>query len=126
MNVLVIDDSLLIRKQLKTFFEKELDFTVVATGNDGHDAVSLYKEHKPDIVTLDLTMPNKDGSQALKEIIEFDSQARVVICSAIKDAAKITETLEVGARCFIKKPLKLRDPEYIQSIKDDIEEALED
>ncbi|MCJ8330657.1 MAG: response regulator [Lentisphaeria bacterium] len=126
MNVLIVDDSLLIRKQLKLFFETELDYTVVAMGIDGNDAVSLYKEYKPDIMTLDLTMPNKDGCEALKEIINFDPDARVVICSAIKDAAKITETLIGGARSHIKKPLKLQDPEFIQLVKDDIEEALED
>ena len=126
MNVIIVDDSLLIQKQLKLFFETEFDCTVVATGIDGNEPVSLYQQHKPDLLTLDLTMPNKDGCEALKEIIDFDPQARVIICSAIKDASKITETLTIGASSFIKKPFEFKDPEFIKLVKDSIDEAIED
>ena len=69
MKVVVIDDSMLVRLQLKKFFEEEMEFEVAAVGNDGNEAVKLYEEHKPDLITIDLTMPNKDGFEALKEII---------------------------------------------------------
>ena len=123
MKVVVIDDSMLVRLQLKKFFEEEMEFEVAAVGND---AVKLYEEHKPDLITIDLTMPNKDGFEALKEIIAAHPDARVLICSAIKDPAKVTQTLENGARVYIKKPLQLTNAEYVERIKDDIEEALED
>ena len=126
MKVVVIDDSMLVRLQLKKFFEEEMEFEVAAVGNDGNDAVKLYEEHKPDLITIDLTMPNKDGFEALKEIIAAHPDARVLICSAIKDPAKVTQTLENGARGYIKKPLQLTNAEYVERIKDDIEEALED
>jgi len=126
MKVVVVDDSMLVRLQLKKFFEEEMKFEVAALGNDGNDAVALYKQHKPDLITIDLTMPNKDGFEALKEIIDNDENARILICSAIKDPAKVTQTLEAGARGYIKKPLQLTDAEYVERIKDDIEEALED
>ena len=126
MKVVVVDDSMLVRLQLKKFFEEEMKFEVAALGNDGNDAVALYKQHKPDLITIDLTMPNKDGFEALKEIIDADENARILICSAIKDPAKVTQTLEAGARGYIKKPLQLTDAEYVERIKDDIEEALED
>ena len=71
-------------------------------------------------------MPNKDGYEALKEILVNDSEARILICSAIKDPAKVTQTLEAGAKGYIKKPLQLTNAEYVERIKDDIEEALED
>ncbi|NQZ57992.1 MAG: response regulator [Lentisphaeraceae bacterium] len=126
MRIIVIDDSMMVRLQLKKFFEVELNYEVVALGNDGNDAVALYAEHKPDLITVDLTMPNKDGFEALKEILAIDSEARVIICSAIKDPAKVVSTLEIGAKAYIKKPLQLANKEYLERIKDDIEEALED
>ena len=103
-----------------------MEFEVAAVGNDGNEAVALYNEHKPDLITIDLTMPNKDGYEALKEILVNDSEARILICSAIKDPAKVTQTLEAGAKGYIKKPLQLTNAEYVERIKDDIEEALED
>ena len=126
MKVVIVDDSMLVRLQLKKFFEEEMKFEVAGLGNDGNEAVSLYNQHKPDLITIDLTMPNKDGYEALKEIIATDEDARILICSAIKDPAKVTQTLEAGARGYIKKPLQLTDAEYVDRIKDDIEEALED
>lgn len=126
MKVVIVDDSMLVRLQLKKFFEEEMEFEVAGLGNDGNEAVSLYREHKPDLITIDLTMPNKDGYEALKEIIAEDKEARILICSAIKDPAKVTQTLEAGARGYIRKPLQLTDAEYVERIKDDIEEALED
>ena len=126
MKVVVVDDSMLVRLQLKKFFEEEMNFDVVGLGADGNAAIKLYNEHKPDLITIDLTMPNKDGFEALQEIIEADTNARILICSAIKDPAKVTQTLEAGARGYIKKPLQLTNEEYVDRIKDDIEEALED
>jgi len=126
MKVVVVDDSMLVRLQLKKFFEEEMKFEVAGLGTDGNDAIKLYHEHKPNLITIDLTMPNKDGFEALQEIIEADPNARILICSAIKDPAKVTQTLEAGARGYIKKPLQLTNAEYVERIKDDIEEALED
>ena len=126
MKVVVIDDSMLVRLQLKKFFEEEMKFDVAGLGADGNEAIKLYNEHKPDLITIDLTMPNKDGFEALQEIIKEDPNARILICSAIKDPAKVTQTLEAGARGYIKKPLQLTTAEYVERIKDDIEEALED
>ena len=126
MKVIIVDDSMLVRLQLKKFFEEEMKYEVAGLGNDGNEAVILYREHKPDLITIDLTMPNKDGYEALKEIIAEDPNARILICSAIKDPAKVTQTLEAGARGYIRKPLQLTDTEYVERIKDDIEEALED
>ncbi|NQZ69076.1 MAG: response regulator [Lentisphaeria bacterium] len=126
MDVVIVDDALLIQMHLKSFFKNVMKYNVVATGNDGIAAVELYKDFKPDLLTLDLSMPNKNGTDALREILEFDPKARVIICSAITDANKITETLNMGACCYIKKPLIFSDPEYILQIKEDIAEALED
>lgn len=126
MKVIIVDDSMLVRLQLKKFFEEEMKYEVAGLGNDGNEAVTLYREHKPNLITIDLTMPNKDGYEALKEIIAEDPNARILICSAIKDPAKVTQTLEAGARGYIRKPLQLTDTEYVERIKDDIEEALED
>lgn len=69
-SVIVVDDSKFLVKQIADFFEKQMGFNVLATGNDGVEALDLYRTHKPDLITLDITMPNKDGQQAMQEIIQ--------------------------------------------------------
>jgi two-component system chemotaxis response regulator CheY len=124
MKVLVVDDSPLIRNQMKSFFDKELQYEVVLA-KDGEEGVELYKTNKPDLVTLDITMPKKSGLQALKEIMDFDSNARVIMVSALSDNEKITEAMSLGAQGYLAKPLKLKSQEFIEDFKEEIESALE-
>ena len=123
-SVVIVDDSMLIRRELTRFLEAELGFTVLATGSDGIEGVELYKKHKPDLVTMDITMPNMDGIEALKQILAFDPKAKVMIVSAIKDNEKILQALDVGAKCYIKKPLQLKQLDFVQQLKDDITQTL--
>ncbi|MFC1617146.1 response regulator [Candidatus Margulisiibacteriota bacterium] len=122
--VLVVDDSIIIQKQLKTFFNEIMDYEVVAIGKDGNEAVKLYAEYKPDLVTLDITMPNKDGLEALSEIIEINSSAKVIMVSVLDDASKIRAALKLGAKTYIEKPIKLRSDEEIEELKKEIEEVI--
>ncbi|MFP4372463.1 MAG: response regulator [Halanaerobium sp.] len=102
--VLVVDDAAFIRMLLKKTLE-ELDFEVVAEAKSGKDAVIFYDHYKPDIVTMDLSMPDMDGIEATKKIIEKDIAAKIIIFSAIGQKRKIIESLEAGAKDFILKPL---------------------
>ena len=125
MKVIIADDSLLIRLQLKKFFEEEMQFKVVGLGVDGDEVVELFEKKRPNIVVIDLAMPNKTGYEALREIMAIDANAKVIICSAIKDPTMLTFALNCGARSFIKKPLEFNNPSYVRELKKDIQEALE-
>jgi two-component system chemotaxis response regulator CheY len=78
----------------------------VAEAKNGEEAVKMFNLFKPDLMTMDLTMPDMDGLQALREIRETDSDARVIICSAIGQQYKIIEAIHAGAKDFIVKPFQ--------------------
>src|ERR1041384_8802352 len=84
---------------------------VVGEGGNGEEAVARFQELKPELVTLDITMPEKDGLAALKEIIELDPGARVIMCSALGEESMVLESIKLGARDFVVKPFK---PERVQ------------
>ncbi len=123
--VVVVDDSKFLVKQIVQFFESEMGYEVVATGHDGNAAVELYEEHKPDLITLDITMPNKDGQQAMEEIITKYADANVVMISAVRGDTML-ECMSFGAKGYVEKPLKLRDSEFVEDFKETIEEVFED
>lgn len=123
--VVIVDDSGFLAKQIKEFFEKQMGYTVVAIGKDGNEAVSLYKEHKPDLMTMDLTMPNKDGKTAIAEILTEHPEARIVVVSAVKGNTML-ECMKLGAKGYIEKPLKFAEAIFVDDFKKSIEEALQD
>lgn len=114
MTVLVVDDATFMRHMLKKILS-EIDCEVIGEAADGDEAVTKYKELKPDIVTLDLVMPKVGGIDALKEIREADSNARVIIVSAIDQREPLMEALKLGAVDYVVKPFE----------KDRIEEAVQ-
>lgn len=125
-SVAIVDDALLIRMQMKKFFEDTMKFEVLAQGMDGDEAIKIFETKKPDLMTLDLTMPNKSGVEAIREIMQICPDARILVVSAIKDASMITEALHLGARGFVNKPLQFSSEEFVESFKEDIEDALAD
>jgi two-component system chemotaxis response regulator CheY len=103
--VLIVDDALIIRKRIKEIAE-EAGWQVAAEAKDGEEAVALYQEERPDLVTLDIVMPRLDGVAALKQIIEYDPRARVVMVSAVDQKEKLAECIASGAIDFIVKPFE--------------------
>lgn len=101
--VLICDDALVMRMVIKKEIEK-LGFEVVAEASDGQEAVDLYKEYKPDITTMDITMPKKSGIVALQEIMAFDKNAKVVMVSAMGQEEWVKQSIIAGAKNFIVKP----------------------
>ena len=122
--IVIVDDNTLIRKQLATLFQESFGFEVAAEGKDGIEAVELFQSLKPDLITLDLTMPRKGGLEALEDILASAPDARILVISAITDAASITRAITRGARGYIKKPLRIKDPQFIKQVGEDIQEAL--
>ena len=103
--ILVVDDAAFMRKMLTDALSKG-GHEVVAEAANGAEAVTRYQECKPDVCTLDITMPEKDGLSALKEIIAMDPQARVVMCSALGQETKVLEAIKAGAKDFVVKPFQ--------------------
>ncbi|MFD2638284.1 response regulator [Piscibacillus salipiscarius] len=103
--ILVVDDAAFMRMMIKDILEKN-DFEVVGEAEDGVQAVEKYHELKPDLVTLDITMPEKDGIAALKEIVADDPNAKIIMCSAMGQQAMVIDAIQAGAKDFIVKPFQ--------------------
>jgi two-component system chemotaxis response regulator CheY len=105
IKVLIVDDAIFIRMALKTILNKH-GFEIVGEAANGAEAVAKYQELHPDLVTMDITMPEMDGVAALKAIREYDSKAKVVMVSALGQESIIKEAVVYGAKGFIVKPFK--------------------
>ncbi|MDY0322441.1 MAG: response regulator [Candidatus Carbobacillus sp.] len=103
--VLVVDDAAFMRMMIKDILSKN-GYEVVGEASDGAQAVEKYKELQPDLVTLDITMPEMDGIAALKQIRTIDPQAKVIMCSAMGQQAMVIEAIQAGAKDFIVKPFQ--------------------
>ncbi|QCX33204.1 response regulator [Caloramator sp. E03] len=103
--VLVVDDAAFMRMTLKTMLERN-GFEVIGEAENGAVAVRKYNELKPDIVTMDITMPEMDGVQALKAIRQLDPSSKVVMISALGQESFVKEAVLSGAKGFIVKPFK--------------------
>lgn len=103
VKVLIVDDAAFLRMQLKQVFEK-LGAEVVAEAGNGIECLEQYEVFHPDLVTMDITMPDMDGITALKLLKEKHSDAKVVMCSAMGHQDKLFESIQAGAFDFIVKP----------------------
>lgn len=103
--VLIVDDAAFMRMMLKDILAKN-GFEIVGEAENGAMGVEKYKELKPDLITMDITMPEMDGVSAVKEIMKIDPKARVVMCSAMGQQAMVIDAIQAGARDFIVKPFQ--------------------
>jgi two-component system chemotaxis response regulator CheY len=103
--VLVVDDAAFMRKMVSDALSKA-GHEVIGEACNGAEAVESFRALKPELTTLDITMPEKDGLQALGEIMTLDPSARVIMCSALGQESKVLESIKLGARDFVVKPFK--------------------
>ena len=103
--ILIVDDASFMRMMIKDILTKN-GFEVLGEAENGAVAVERYKELSPDLVIMDITMPEMDGIQAVKEIKKINSEARVVMCSAMGQQAMVIEAIQAGAKDFIVKPFQ--------------------
>ncbi|MEZ5163964.1 MAG: response regulator [Fimbriimonadaceae bacterium] len=101
--ILITDDALFMRVTLKNILTQN-GYEVVGEAQNGAEAVKLYGELKPDLVTMDITMPEMDGLEALKKIKESDPGATIVMCTAMGQKNMVVEAIQSGAKDFIVKP----------------------
>lgn len=101
--LMIVDDSCIIRNRIERCFSQG-QFEIVAQAGDGVDAIKKYKRFKPDIITMDLTMPHMDGLACIKELCALDPEVDILVVSALSDRATALDSLEYGARGFICKP----------------------
>ncbi len=103
--ILLVDDAAFMRKVIKDTLTKN-GYTDLYEAVDGADAVEKFTEINPDLVIMDITMPNMDGLEALKAIRAKDSNASVVMCSAMGQESMVIDAIQSGAKDFIVKPFK--------------------
>jgi two-component system chemotaxis response regulator CheY len=106
--VLVVDDAIFMRNMIKDIFTSA-GYEVVGEAQHGIEAVEKYKELKPDITTMDIVMPYKSGIEATREILKGDTDAVVIMCSALGQESLVMEAIEAGASDFIVKPFRAED-----------------
>ena len=104
-NILVCDDAAFMRMMIKDILTKN-GYNVAGEAENGLKAVEKYKEVTPDLVLMDITMPEMDGIQALKEIKKVDAAAKIIMCSAMGQQAMVIESIQSGAKDFIVKPFQ--------------------
>ncbi len=110
IKVMIVDDAMFMRNMIGDIFQgkkfADEEYEVVAEAENGIEAVEKYKEFRPDIVTMDIVMPEMTGIEALKEIIKIDEFAKVIMCSALGQDSLVMEALDAGAKDFIVKPFQ--------------------
>ena len=111
--LMIVDDSHIIRKRIESSL-RDLAIEVVATAGDGEAAVRLFKEHKPDVITMDLTMPNMDGLECIRQIRALSKDTSILVVSALSDRQTGLKALQYGARGFICKPFT--DEQLVMSL----------
>ncbi len=110
IKVMIVDDAMFMRNMISDIFQGkkfgEEDYEVVAEAENGIEAVEKYKEHMPDVITMDIVMPEMTGIEALKEIMQINADANVIMCSALGQDSLVMEALDSGAKDFIVKPFQ--------------------
>jgi len=104
-NILIVDDAAFMRMMIKDILVKN-GYNVVGEAENGLRAGEKYKELSPDLVIMDITMPEMDGIQAVKQIKKINADAKIIMCSAMGQQAMVIESIQAGARDFIVKPFQ--------------------
>lgn len=103
--IMVVDDAAFMRLMLSNMLTK-MGHQVIAEADNGRTAIDLYKKHRPDIVTMDITMPYMNGIESVKGITAYDPAARIIMLSAMGQKEMVINAIKAGAKDFIVKPFK--------------------
>lgn len=103
--ILIVDDAIFMRKVIRDLLI-ENNYTDIVEAGDGEDAVKMFREHRPALVILDITMPTLNGIETIKQIRDIDQDALILMCSAMGHEVMVKEALKSGAKDFVVKPFK--------------------
>ncbi len=103
--VLVVDDAAFMRMMIKNILV-DGGFEIVGEAENGRDAIDAFRDLKPDLVTMDITMPEMDGIDAVKAVLDIDKDAKIIMCSAMGQQAMVIDAIQAGAKDFVVKPFK--------------------
>jgi two-component system, chemotaxis family, chemotaxis protein CheY len=112
--VLIVDDAVVMRMMIKGILSKN-GYEVVGEAQNGLEAVEKYKALSPDLVTMDMVMPEMDGITAVKEIVASDPGAKIIMCTSMGQQALVVEAIQAGAKSFITKPFQ--PPKMLETIQ---------
>ena len=112
--VMLVDDTKFMRMMLANIL-KPKGYEIVAEAGDGLEAVEKYNSLKPDVVTMDIVMPNMDGIEAVRNITSSDGNAKVIMVTAVGQESKVKEAIEAGARGYIVKPFQA--PQVLEEVE---------
>ncbi|MDQ2084992.1 response regulator [Herbivorax sp. ANBcel31] len=115
----VVDDAVFMRTLLKRMIEEVDGYKVVGEGSNGFEAIEQVKIHKPDIITLDITMPEMDGISAIKDILQSNPDTGIIMVSAMGQQSMVIEAIKTGAKDFVIKPFE--KSRVLQAIKNVLE-----
>ncbi|OYT28105.1 two-component system response regulator [Thermoplasmatales archaeon ex4572_165] len=112
--IMLVDDTKFMRMMLTNIL-KPKGFEIVAEASDGLEAIDKYKATNPDLVTMDIVMPNMEGIEAVKNIVAADSNAKIIMITAIGQESKVKEAIQAGAKGYVVKPFKA--PRVLEEIE---------
>lgn len=115
IKLLIVDDSNVIRSRIERIYSSSFDIEVVAKASNGKEAVYMLEEHDPEIVTMDLTMPEMDGISCIEKMMEMNPKIKIIVVSALSDKATGIQALAKGARGFLCKPFT--DEDLVESLE---------
>ncbi|MCX7710419.1 MAG: response regulator [Clostridia bacterium] len=106
LTFVVVDDAIFMRTLLKKMIEEEENYKVVGEGFNGYEAIEQAKANQPDIMTLDITMPDMDGIKAVKEVLKVSPNTKIIMVSAMGQQSMVIEAIKLGAKDFVVKPFE--------------------
>jgi len=106
LNILVVDDSLIMRRNIIKMIES-LGHKVIGEAKDGQEAIEFYRKLKPDLVTMDITMPRMDGLNAVKELKRIDKNAKIIMVTSHGQEEMVIDAIRSGASGYLLKPVKI-------------------
>ncbi|HJZ10857.1 MAG TPA: response regulator [Acidobacteriota bacterium] len=115
--VLIVDDALFMRSVIRDILQTSGRYQIVGEAANGREAIEKFLQLHPDLVTMDIVMPEIDGIQAVREILNADPRAKIVMCSALGQEPLVIESIAAGARDFIVKPFS---PEKVLKVLDQV------
>ena len=118
---MVVDDSDIIRTKIQNVLDEE-SFEIVGTAKNGLEAIQQFKELKPKVITMDITMPFMDGIETIEQIVKLDDDVRILVVSALSDKATLIKAMHLGAYGFLCKPFS--DLELAEAVEELIEDIV--